>query len=89
MCAAEGRTERAVVVDHVERVDGSYERFRLCAVQSLCRAHHERTKRYVERHGYLPDIDVTGMPVDRRHPVYGRGADRPAPAKRVKWDPVA
>jgi hypothetical protein len=73
MCAAEGKTVAATVADHIipvvdRRGHASYERFRLGALQSLCRAHHDSAKRKAERVGFRGDVDPTGWPTDPMHP---------------------
>jgi len=70
MCASEGRITIAVVCDHVEPHHGDWNKFRLGAVQSLCRHCHDSPKRLIERRGYDPAIGKDGYPLDRRHPVY-------------------
>lgn len=59
MCLAEGRVVPAEVADHVERVNGDYTRFRLGKLQSLCKAHHERSKDHVESMAFDPILALT------------------------------
>ena len=59
MCLAEGKVVPAEVADHVERVDGDYTRFRLGKLQSLCKAHHERSKDHVESMAFDPILALT------------------------------
>jgi hypothetical protein len=73
MCAAEGRVTPAEVADHVVPVVdrngvASYERFRTGALQSLCRPHHDSTKRKADAFGFIGACDETGTPRDPRHP---------------------
>ena len=74
MCLQEGKSVPAEVADHIVPVfdakgAASYERFRLGALQSLCRDHHDRVKRHVERRGYNNTVGVDGWPTDPRHPA--------------------
>jgi hypothetical protein len=50
---------------------------------SLCKHCHDSTKRFVEKHGFRPDIGLDGRPLDPNHPVYG-DAVKPARPKTVK-----
>src|SRR5262245_21011127 len=73
MCAAEGRVSPAEVADHVTPVVdrngvASFERFRLGELQSLCRPHHDSTKRKAQGFGYSGACDITGWPIDPNHP---------------------
>jgi hypothetical protein len=73
MCAAEGRVTPAEVADHVEPVVdrhgvASYERFRTGKLQSLCRPHHDSTKRRTERVKFSGACDEAGWPKDPNHP---------------------
>jgi hypothetical protein len=83
LCAVEGRIVPAEVADHIEPVIdrhgvASYERFRTGPLQSLCRAHHDSTKRKAERVGFSGSVDINGWPIDPAHPwnVAVRAADR-------------
>jgi 5-methylcytosine-specific restriction protein A len=58
-CAERGIVTPATICDHVEPHHGD-----------VC---HDSTKRFVETHGFRPDIGLDGMPLDPRHPVYSRG----------------
>jgi hypothetical protein len=63
LCAAEGKTVAAQVADHIEPVVdrngiASYERFKTGALQSLCRPHHDSTKRKAERIGFAIACDL-------------------------------
>jgi len=71
-CLQEGRLTPASVADHVEPHGGDYTKFRLGKLQSLCASCHSSTKAIVEKRGYDPAIGADGMPLDPRHPVYGR-----------------
>ena len=47
--------------------------FWFARLQSLCKRHHESSKKREEARGYSIQIGVGGWPVDPRHPVYSRG----------------
>lgn len=54
MCAAEGRTERATVVDHIKPHRGDMKLFwDATNWQSLCKQHHDSDKQMLERSGTL------------------------------------
>ena len=72
MCKAQGKIERASVVDHIEKVDGDKFRFVFGKVQSLCKECHNRTKQQIEVRGYSADIGEDGFPIDKRHPFWAR-----------------
>jgi 5-methylcytosine-specific restriction endonuclease McrA len=63
----------ATICDHVEPHHGDVNKFWLGPFQSLCKRCHDSTKRFIETHGFRPDIGLDGMPLDPRHPVYTRG----------------
>jgi 5-methylcytosine-specific restriction enzyme A len=63
----------ATICDHVEPHQGDVNKFWLGPFQSLCKECHDSTKRFVELHGFRPDIGLDGWPLDPRHPVYSRG----------------
>jgi 5-methylcytosine-specific restriction endonuclease McrA len=69
-CLARGIITPAVVADHVEPHCGDFNKFKLGALQSLCKQCHYREKRIIERRGYSLDTDVDGYPLDRNHPAY-------------------
>jgi 5-methylcytosine-specific restriction endonuclease McrA len=82
MCAAAGWASAATVADHIVPVfdaDGvaCHERFRLGALQSLCRDCHDRVKRRVERRGYDDTIGEDGLPTDPRHPFNASSRSKP------------
>ena len=62
----------ATICDHVEPHYGDVNKFWLGTFQSLCKSCHDSTKRFIEKHGFRPDIGLDGMPLDPRHPVYSR-----------------
>jgi 5-methylcytosine-specific restriction enzyme A len=69
-CAAQGRVEPAVVVDHIVSVqvdpDRAFERSNL---QPLCKSHHDSAKRQQDQHGYHRMLDANGYPLDPEHPA--------------------
>jgi 5-methylcytosine-specific restriction endonuclease McrA len=71
-CLAAGKVTAATVADHVTPHRGDVNSFWTGRLQSLCSRCHESTKKLVERHGYLPDVGVDGLPIDKNHPVYRR-----------------
>jgi 5-methylcytosine-specific restriction protein A len=68
-CLAAGVIEPATICDHVEPHRGDEKMFWAGPFQSLCKPHHDATKRRAETKGYLPDVDVNGWPVDPLHPA--------------------
>jgi hypothetical protein len=66
MCMARGVLTPAAVVDHVERHRGDPNKFFLGAVQSLCKACHDRHKQIEENRGYQIGCDAQGWPLDPR-----------------------
>jgi 5-methylcytosine-specific restriction enzyme A len=71
MCAAQGITMAAEVVDHIVPHRGDWKLFWTGEVQSLCKPHHDSAKRYIEQRGYSNEIGEDGWPTDPQHPVYG------------------
>jgi len=69
-CIEKGLIVRGAIVDHIERVDGDWNRFWTGALQSLCKTCHESSKKYQERRGFRSDIGPDGYPLDPLHPVY-------------------
>jgi hypothetical protein len=76
MCLAEGRGPvPARVADHITPHHNDVNQFWLGKLQSLCTHCHESRKKSVEnieKRGYDKTVDVTGWPIDPRHPVYRR-----------------
>ena len=68
-CQERGIIQLAEVSDHITPHGGSWNEFRLGALQSLCRECHNRTKQREERDGYRCDIDSDGWPTDPKHPA--------------------
>jgi hypothetical protein len=64
------RHRHGTICDHVEPHPGDVNRFWLGPFQSLCKECHDSTKRFVELHGFRPDIGLDGWPLDLRHPCY-------------------
>jgi 5-methylcytosine-specific restriction endonuclease McrA len=74
-CLERGVVTPAETCDHIEPHRGDVNKFWLGPFQSLCKQCHDSTKRFVELHGFRPNIGPDGWPLDPRHPVYrGRGS---------------
>jgi 5-methylcytosine-specific restriction enzyme A len=68
MCQEQGRVTAATVVDHIIPHRGDMELFwDSDNWQSLCKPHHDSTKRRIEHSGSEIGCDVSGMPVDPGH----------------------
>jgi 5-methylcytosine-specific restriction endonuclease McrA len=72
LCAGRGLVTPATIADHIVPHAGDVEAFWGGELQSLCVPCHQSPKRMLEGRGYLPDIGLDGLPIDRRHPCYGR-----------------
>src|SRR5690349_19392238 len=74
MCEKEGRITAADTVDHKIPHKGDLTLFwdEAGNWQSLCKPHHDQTKQREEIHGYSSEVDLSGWPVDPRHPVNKR-----------------
>jgi hypothetical protein len=70
MCKQDGKIEPATCVDHITPHRGNYNLFVLGELQSLCGVHHNKTKKFIEQHGFDPAVGVDGLPIDPRHPIY-------------------
>jgi 5-methylcytosine-specific restriction enzyme A len=68
-CLKRGIITPAEIADHIEPVDGDWNRFRLGKLQSLCKSCHSSIKASEERTGYSSDIGADGWPLDPRHPA--------------------
>jgi hypothetical protein len=73
MCEKENCIEAAEVCDHIEPHHGDMVKFRTGALQSLCKRHHDSSKKRIENKGYVNDIDINGEPKDRNHPWWRDG----------------
>ena len=78
LCAAKGIATPARLADHVVAHKGDWNSFRMGALQSLCKACHDHTKRLIELHGCDPTIGIDGLPIDKTHPAYGNTPTKPA-----------
>lgn len=58
----------ATVCDHVTPHRGEERAFWAGPFQSLCKTHHDSTKKVAETVGYLPDVGLEGWSIDPRHP---------------------
>jgi 5-methylcytosine-specific restriction enzyme A len=72
ICLSEGQITPAEISDHVQPHKGNINSFILGELQSLCRHHHESTKKIIEQRGYDPRVGEDGWPVDQNHPCYRR-----------------
>lgn len=69
LCARQGITTAATVVDHIRPHDENYDLFwDSDNWQSLCATCHSGIKAMQERHGYSQAAGVDGIPIDRNHP---------------------
>jgi 5-methylcytosine-specific restriction enzyme A len=66
-CKEQGITRAAEVVDHVDGHNNIVE-FKTGGLMSLCKLHHDSTKKKAEHRGYSGACDEHGFPVDERHP---------------------
>jgi hypothetical protein len=60
----------ATIADHIHPHKGDQHLFWFGALQSLCRPCHESGKKFEEARGFSCEVDASGMPVDKRHPIY-------------------
>jgi 5-methylcytosine-specific restriction protein A len=65
-CRELGKNTPAEIADHVVPVDGSFERFVMGELQSLCWSCHSHVKQREERTGYRIGCDIYGVPLDPR-----------------------
>jgi 5-methylcytosine-specific restriction endonuclease McrA len=65
LCAKRGLVRPAEVVDHIEPHRGDVNKFRLGALQSLCKQCHDSEKSYFEHRGeYRKAIGIDGWPIE-------------------------
>lgn len=69
ICLDRDKTTPATIVDHVEPHQGDWNKFRLGALQSLCKRCHDQCKQRIDRRGYSFDVGNDGWPTDPRHPA--------------------
>jgi 5-methylcytosine-specific restriction protein A len=62
-----------VVADHITPHKGDWNAFWLSPLQTLCLNCHVSGKKYLENRGFRSDIGEDGLPVDQKHPFWGRG----------------
>jgi hypothetical protein len=67
-CQALGKLTPARIVDHIEPHHGDFTAFMHGALQSLCDSCHAH-KWADDRRGFGTAVDVTGRPIDPRHPA--------------------
>ena len=63
---------RATVADHVVPHNGDWNSFWTGALQSLCKPHHDGSKKEIEFQGYCSDVGPDGWPLDNNHPANNR-----------------
>lgn len=69
-CLKAGRITRATVCDHRDpKSKLTEDGFFRGPFLSLCKPHHDGAKQAEERRGYSAAVDLSGWPVDDRHPV--------------------
>ena len=68
MCQQIGKLTPASVADHVVPHRGDPGLFMEGELQSLCAACHSRHKQSEERTGKVQGCDVSGVPLDPKHP---------------------
>ena len=74
-CLQQGVITPATVVDHVVPHRGDMALFNdPTNMQPLCKTCHDGAKQSLEKTGHLRGSDVTGRPLDPRHPWF-RGVD--------------
>jgi 5-methylcytosine-specific restriction protein A len=71
MCKREGRITAADTVDHIKPHKGDLKLFwdKAGNWQALCSSCHSQKKQREEIHGHSNEVDLSGWPVDPRHPV--------------------
>jgi 5-methylcytosine-specific restriction endonuclease McrA len=67
-CLKQGKLTPATIVDHIEPHHGDFTAFMHGALQSLCDSCHAH-KWADDRRGFGTAVDVTGRPIDPRHPA--------------------
>ena len=68
MCLDKGKYIPAEVADHIIPHKGDYNLFWFGKLQSLCKSHHDSSKKQIENKGYVKDIGADGFPTDGAHP---------------------
>ena len=68
ICERAGVVMPAEIADHVIPHKGDYKLFWFGQLQSLCKHHHDGTKKQLENAGYVRDIGDDGYPIDGAHP---------------------
>lgn len=63
MCAQQGKTTAARIVDHVEPHRGDPLRFYTSELQSLCKSCHDSHKQRLEKSGRVMGCDAQGNPI--------------------------
>ena len=72
MCLLNNVATPATVVDHVVPHHGDWNSFWTGELQSLCKPHHDTSKRQIEMRGYSNEIGLDGWPIDPLHPANAR-----------------
>lgn len=68
-CLARELTRAATVADHVTPHRGDDDLFWNGPLQSLCKRCHDKRKQLEEIHGHTFELDLSGWPLDPRHPA--------------------
>lgn len=63
MCAQQGKTTAARIVDHIEPHRGDPLRFYTSELQSLCKPCHDSHKQRLEKSGRVMGCDAQGNPI--------------------------
>jgi predicted CXXCH cytochrome family protein len=67
-CEAQGRITPATIAHHIEPHGGDINKFLRGALKSLCVKCHNKLWA-VDKRGYSAAVDVSGKPIDERHPA--------------------
>ena len=65
MCEADGKIELARICDHIEPHKGDVDKFYAGPFQSLCKLHHDSTKKRNEIRKVEIGGDLNGEPIDK------------------------
>ena len=72
MCQVVGTVKVATIADHVIPHRCDWTLFICGELQSLCKYHHDSTKKMDERRGYSTEVGLDGYRVDPAHPSNSR-----------------
>jgi 5-methylcytosine-specific restriction enzyme A len=76
ICKERNIATPATVADHVVPHNGDLLSFWTGDLQSLCKPHHDGSKKEIEFKGYCSDVGVDGWPLDPQHHANNRDALR-------------